>query len=130
MSIDYKHRLTTQPVRDVVAGTAAGVAVAIGASILVPGILLPVMIALGALLGALNGGLLGLVTRLRPSPLRAAVSLIDLPIAGDRAYRALPSAAIFARTRSIPRSSSASVTHQWGDRRTRPGRESTITPFS
>jgi hypothetical protein len=77
MSIDYKHRLTTQPVRGVVAGTAAGVAVAIGASTLVPGILLPVMIALGALFGAFNGGLLGLVTRLHRSPASAAVRVID-----------------------------------------------------
>jgi hypothetical protein len=77
MSMDYKHGLASQPVRGVVAGTAAGVAVAIGASTLVPGILLPVMIALGAVFGAFNGGLLGLVTRLHRSPARAAVSVID-----------------------------------------------------
>jgi hypothetical protein len=85
MSIDYKHGLATQPVKGVVAGTAAGMATAIGASTLVPGIALPVMIAMGAILGAFNGGVIGLVTRLRPSPSRAVVSVIDPLIAGDEA---------------------------------------------
>lgn len=76
MSIDYKHGLATQPVKGVVAGTAAGVATAIGASTLVPGIALPVMIAMGAFLGAFNGGLLG-VSRLHKSGVRATVSVID-----------------------------------------------------
>jgi hypothetical protein len=43
----------------------------------VPGIALPAVILMGAFLGAFNGGLMGLVTRVRRSPSRAAVSVID-----------------------------------------------------
>src|SRR5205823_11692016 len=73
----------------------------------------------------------GLLIKLRVKTLLGPVEIIEVPKAtepvGHQLGSGTPTCWI---TRFMPRSSSSWVTHQCGDSRTRPGRESTMTPSS